>query len=925
MRVRRCNRAIAISYFALYFVAACGTSGGDDSNRPATTNRTFSSASAVSVAENTTGTALTVAVTQVSGETVQFSLSGNDSGEMTIDASSGAIQFVAAPDFEVPRDAGGNNVYNVSVMASYSAGTSITQNLTFTVTDVNEAPVFSSPASINVAENTLDTGLILVAADPDSGDVVTYTINGGVDQAQFTVDAMNGNILFVAQPDFEVPTDSDQDNSYEADLLATDNGGLTDSLSVQVSVTDVSQIEVSVLYPTAFGNIGGEEGGSVVTGKMIDLEDGIVDPGDAASIIVNGVTATQSPPDRWSALDVPIAATSGLEVVATSESGNEFRIVRDVHNTPHLACLGSFDKDASDTKLYGVDVFLKSLIEIEYPSGASWRIVSDPVRGSGPDWNNPTGIVIEPGDQTAIVADDGGSAIIRVDLATGDRTIVSGLGIGSGPPFQSPSDVAFHPSGASVMVPDFAADTILDVNLTDGSRTVLFDESIGSGVAIVGPGSVNVDGVGNRAIVVSQIMSGVYAIDLATGNREVISDAGRGSGSQIVLPFDLVIDSAGLNAYMSDVFEPSILFRIDLASGDRTNLGPPNFGPLALLLDEPRNWLVVADCRHRQVVAYDPSDGSQLTTLVDSNRGLRLISQVLDGITYDASQDRIILALRNAEGTLAAIHPEQGFLTTLSSSLRGIGTGPQLDSSIRDPVTDPSNNRVLLVSGLGLVAIDLTSGDRTILSDTTTGSGPIFAVPVALAHDPVSDAAFVLDFGGTLYMVDLTTGDRTIITDNSTGSGPGLVSPRDMDIDVAGNRVIVGDSGLNALITVDLTSGARTVLSDASTGAGSNFIVLEGIAMDSVTNKVLVANRMTFQNIVGPEVTEAGIIAVDLDTGDRSILNRGRPFPIGAKDISVDDEGRRVFLLDSLLRELLVIDSATGESSIVDLPSGTVF
>jgi serralysin len=56
-----------------------------------------------------------------------------------INASTGVLTFAAAPDFEAPGDAGGDNVYDVVVRASDSGGLSDTQTLAITVTNANDA------------------------------------------------------------------------------------------------------------------------------------------------------------------------------------------------------------------------------------------------------------------------------------------------------------------------------------------------------------------------------------------------------------------------------------------------------------------------------------------------------------------------------------------------------------------------------------------------------------------------------------------------------------------------------------------------------------------------------------------------------------------------------------------------------------------
>ena len=64
-------------------------------------------------------------------------MSGDDSALITI-ISAGLLEFVDAPDYESPQDAGANNIYNITVTATDSAG-SANQNITITVTDVEES------------------------------------------------------------------------------------------------------------------------------------------------------------------------------------------------------------------------------------------------------------------------------------------------------------------------------------------------------------------------------------------------------------------------------------------------------------------------------------------------------------------------------------------------------------------------------------------------------------------------------------------------------------------------------------------------------------------------------------------------------------------------------------------------------------------
>ena len=72
-------------------------------------------------AENGTGTVLTVSATDAEEDTITYSLSGDDAGQFSIDAS-GKITFTDDPNHDAPGDKGFDNVYNMIVTATDDHG-----------------------------------------------------------------------------------------------------------------------------------------------------------------------------------------------------------------------------------------------------------------------------------------------------------------------------------------------------------------------------------------------------------------------------------------------------------------------------------------------------------------------------------------------------------------------------------------------------------------------------------------------------------------------------------------------------------------------------------------------------------------------------------------------------------------------------------
>ena len=107
-----------------------------------------------SFVENGTATVYTATATDVDGTVQSYALGGNDADLFNIDATTGAVTFKAAPDFEAPADAGADNVYDITVTASDGVDTSAAEAVAITVTDVVEAP----PSSL-AGQAVIDLGI----------------------------------------------------------------------------------------------------------------------------------------------------------------------------------------------------------------------------------------------------------------------------------------------------------------------------------------------------------------------------------------------------------------------------------------------------------------------------------------------------------------------------------------------------------------------------------------------------------------------------------------------------------------------------------------------------------------------------------------------------------------------------------------------
>ena len=229
-----------------------GSSPGN--NPPAITSNGAGNTAAVSVAENTAAVTTVTATDPDVGQTLSYSINGGaDASKFAINVTTGALAFLTAPNFEAPTDAGGNNVYDVTVQVSDGNGGSDTQAIAVSVTDQNEVPnqlptITSNgggnTAAVSVAENTAAVTTV-TATDPDVGQTLSYSINGGADASKFAINVTTGALAFPTAPNFEAPTDAGGNNVYDVTVQVSDGNGGIDTQAIAVAVQDVAGVTIN--------------------------------------------------------------------------------------------------------------------------------------------------------------------------------------------------------------------------------------------------------------------------------------------------------------------------------------------------------------------------------------------------------------------------------------------------------------------------------------------------------------------------------------------------------------------------------------------------------------------------------------------------------------------------------------------------------
>ncbi|SQH78373.1 protein of unknown function [Shewanella benthica] len=199
----------------------------------------FTSADAVTLAENQT-LVQTVTATDADGDSLSYQLDGGvDVALFSLDATRGELTFVAAPDFDQPSDSNGDNQYQLNVMVSDGdGGHQVTQAITVTITDINEAPVFTSASVLSADEN--QTTVVTLSGLDQESDSLSFSLVGGDDIAAFELDAETGVLRLVEAANFEIASDADSNGVYQLIVAVSDSVNSVEQV-LTVTVNDVNE------------------------------------------------------------------------------------------------------------------------------------------------------------------------------------------------------------------------------------------------------------------------------------------------------------------------------------------------------------------------------------------------------------------------------------------------------------------------------------------------------------------------------------------------------------------------------------------------------------------------------------------------------------------------------------------------------------
>jgi hypothetical protein len=260
-------------------------------------------------------------------------------------------------------------------------------------------------------------------------------------------------------------------------------------------------------------------------------------------------------------------------------------------------------------------------------------------------------------------------------------------------------------------------------------------------------------------------------------------------------------------------------------------------------------------------------------------------------------------------GTVLVVHPSGD--REIFSLAPSIGTGPAMyrPTSIAQL---PDGNFLVADTEIhsALTRIDAATGNRTDVARASLGIGP-WGTPQDVLLTPTGNAIMVFD--GFVAQINLTNGNRTLLSGLGVGSGPDFTfGGAGGSAFAASGHLLVGVYGDQQIYDIDLATGARSIFSGPSRGAGP--------ALSHIMDIVVLSSGQVIAEGRGTGPANNSLFSIDPATGNRTILTTESGFNSEYERITLGAGGQ---LLGSapFVSSIFSVDPATGAKTLISGPT----
>jgi hypothetical protein len=776
---------------------------------PSITSNGGGETAAISVGENLAS----ITIVAATGSNISYEIVGGaDAALFTINAVTGALSFVNAPNFEIPGDVDANNMYDVVVRAT-DGSQSDTQAIAVTVTNIDEAPVMPASASTSVVEG--DTAVAtLLASDPE-GNTLSYVISGGADAALFAIDAVTGALSFVAGRDFEAPSDAGADNVYNVIVTASDGVNST-TQSLTVIVTD--QNEAPVITATgALSVIENSMAVTTVTAADVDgpaISFAIAGGADAALFTIDPVTGVLSfiaAPDFEAAGDAN--GDNVYDVIVAASDGS-------LIDTQALAITVTNANEAVSITSNGGDA--SSAIALTENSTAVTIVTASDLDGDAISYS---------------IAGGADAALFTIDGVTGE------LSFANLTDFEAPADsnsdniydIIVAASDGSIVDLQSLLITVADLNEAPVLPASISATVVENGTAVTTIAAVDTEGGALAYAIAGGADAALFAIDAATGALSFIAAS----------DFESPIDVGANNVY--DVV---------ISVNDGTNLVTQT---LAIAVTDANEAPIITSNGGGATAAVSMAENAlAVTTLTSSDpegspRSYSIVGGA-DAMRFSINATTGVLAFINAPNFEAADDADaNNVYDVIVQASDGVLTDMQ---ALAVTITNVNESPLITSNGGGATAaITMNENTNAVTSVSSTDEdGP------ALTYSIIGGA------DASRFTINATTGALSFV------SAPNFEAPTDAGANNIYDVIVQASDGtltdtqaiavtINNIVdgsTINGSNSANTLTGtnaeDTINGLGGNDTITGGLGADRLTGGTG-ADRFTYtatnQSLVG--------------------------------------------------------------------------
>ncbi|MCQ3829779.1 hypothetical protein HXX02_09995 [Microbulbifer elongatus] len=451
--------------------------------------------------------------------------------------------------------------------------------------------------------------------------------------------------------------------------------------------------------------------------------------------------------------------------------------------------------DNSRSILYALD-YDKDVYRIDVTSG-NYDLVSK---------EGANGVSFQDGGFDLVVDEETGfiyaytdidAKVFSIDPESGQRKIISGAGVGAGSALPYSALLEFDQGRLFYLDGSFrAADLVFEIDLETGDRTRLaMSQSEGDGEFTFFPHGFAVDALAQKAFVYSNF-SDFIEVDLNSGERSMLSDGYNWRSENILV--DSGVDDG-------------------------------------IFLDRDQSRLIVSNCRSGDYFAIDIATGGR-SKLTPDRLGTGADLEFLSGILFSPINDAIYTVTGAAQnGAIVRVNKQSGDREVISATTIGGG----VDIPVNEGFAISANGATLYGGGQGrFYKVDVATGASEFFSHAKDGNGVDIGWGMDFDLDEEAGRVMVVDYlNNSVVAVDILTGEKSILSSSEVGDGPDIVEPKAIVVNKDTRAIYI--TGDELILEVDPETGSRSVLVDTSQTADFSAAWVSNMIHDVKNNRLV--------------------------------------------------------------------------------------